>query len=195
MRVILACFCIIWWLAIATYWMLMGVPVHLLWLCDLGLLLTGIGFLLRSSVLLTSQFIGGFLVQLIWSLDFLPRLLFGMKIFGWTGYMFSPTHSAIAKFLSLFHLFLPVLLLYGVIKYGYAKTGLRLQVIITVPLYILSYLLTNSADNTNWVLGPFWKAQGALPPLIYLALWMILTFLMYGIFDFVSRRFYFKNDH
>lgn len=181
-------FCLVWWSCIAFYWISSGEPFHLLWLCDLTLLITGIGFFLKNSLLISSQVIGTLLVQLSWNLDFWLRLITGSKVFGFTEYMFSPAQPMQVRILSVFHIFLPVFLIYAIIRLGYDLRGWRWQAYLTAGVYMLSFLTTNTKQDTNWVLGPFWKVQNAVPALLWLIMWLMLTIVLYWIFHLFLKN-------
>lgn len=187
-HLIAAIICISWWILIAVYWISSGEPFHLLWLCDLTLLITGIGLLIKNPFLISSQIVGTLPIQLAWNIDFWLRLAAGTKIFGFTEYMFSPSHPNEVKLLSLFHIFLPVFLILAVLKLGYDKRGWILQAVITCLAYTLSFLTTNLAQDTNWVLGPFWREQKVIDAEIFLVIWIILTVLLYIIFNLVLMQ-------
>jgi len=181
-------FCFAWWSCIAFYWISSGEPFHLIWLCDLTLLITGIGLIFGNSLLISSQVIGTLLVQLSWNLDFWLRLITGSKVFGFTEYMFSPAHPVQVRILSVFHIFLPVFLIYGIIRLGYDLRGWRWQSYLTAGVYGLSFLTTNPSQDTNWVLGPFWKAQNVVPGWLWLIIWLMLIIIMYWIFHLILKK-------
>jgi hypothetical protein len=181
-------FCLAWWGCIAFYWISSGEPFHLLWLCDLTLLITGIGLLLENSLLISSQIVGTLLIQLSWNLDFWLRLITGSKVFGFTEYMFSPAHPIQVKILSVFHIFLPVFLIYACLRLGYDVRGWRWQAFLTTGVYILSFLTTNQSQDANWVLGPFWKTQRIVPGWMWLAIWLALTIAMYWVFHLILKK-------
>lgn len=181
-------FCFAWWSCIAFYWISSGEPFHLIWLCDLTLLITGIGLMLENSLLISSQVIGTLLIQFSWNLDFWLRLITGSKVFGFTEYMFSPAHPVQVRILSVFHIFLPVFLIYAIIRLGYDLRGWRWQAYLTAGVYGLSFLTTNPSQDTNWVLGPFWKAQNAVPGWLWLIIWLMLTIAMYWIFHLILKK-------
>jgi hypothetical protein len=183
-------FCFAWWSCIAFYWISSGEPFHLLWLCDLTLLITGIGLLLNNPLLISSQVIGTLLIQLSWNLDFWLRLITGSKVFGFTEYMFSPAQPMQVRILSVFHIFLPVFLIYAIIRLGYDLRGWRWQAYLTAGVYVLSFLTTNPLQDTNWVLGPFWKVQNVVPGWLWLVVWLMLTIAMYWIFHLFLKIFF-----
>ncbi len=187
-------FCLIWWGGIAYYWIDAGMPVHLLWLCDIALPLVGLSLIINNRVILSSQVLGTLVIQLLWLIDFIPSLIFKTKLFGWTSYMFNPDHPSILKFLSLFHVFLPFLMIAALLQYSYDKRGLILQSIITAVVYIFSFIFTTVEDNTNWVLGPFWKIQEMMNPIVYLLVFYILTLILYLCSHFVLLKI-FKNTN
>lgn len=140
------------WMAVwvPVYWSHNG-PSHFLWLCDVANWLIGIGLWLESRLLLSSQAVGVLLIQVAWSLDFLAALLFGFHPLGATGYMFDPARPLYLRSLSLFHLVVPVLLLWAVRRFGYDRRGLTLQTALTVLLLPATYLVTEPVHNVNWL--------------------------------------------
>lgn len=180
--------CLFWWALIAVYWISVSDPFHLLWMCDLTLLITGIGIVIKSPALLSSQIVGTLPIQIAWNIDFWLRLISGTKIFGFTDYMFSPAHPAEVKVLSLFHIFLPVILVFSLIRFGYNANGWKLQALITAAAYLVSYVTTNPSADANWVLGPFWREQKILPGWLWLIIWLLLTVLMYWMFNLILKR-------
>ena len=56
--------------------------------------------------------------------------------------------------LSLFHVALPVVLVWALTQLGYDRRALLVQTILGTIVLILSDLLTDPAENTNWVFGP-----------------------------------------
>jgi hypothetical protein len=113
------------------------------------------------------------LPELAWNVDFFGRLLTGRKIFGLSGYMFDPQKPLYLRALSLFHMILPVVLVWMVSRLGYDRRAWALQTILALIVLSVTYWLTDPAENINWVYGPGSKPQTWLPPLAYLALLMI----------------------
>ena len=81
-------------------------------LCDLAVLLSVLGLWTRSALLLSSQALSSLVVDGLWVLDVSWRLAFGRHLIGGTEYMWDPRFPLELRLLSLFHVVLPVLLLW-----------------------------------------------------------------------------------
>ena len=104
------------------------VPVYLhtygvtnfLWFCDAALILTVIGMWLENSLIISACAVGILLPQCVWLVDFGGQLL-GFRLLGLTGYMFDSHLSLFARGLSLFHGWLPMLLVWLLSCLGYDR--------------------------------------------------------------------------
>jgi len=74
--------------------------------------------------------------------------------------------------LSLFHVPLPILLIYLVHRLGYDRRALVFQILLAWIVLPATYLLTPPQKNINWVYGPT-GPQHLVPPLIYFFMLMI----------------------
>lgn len=99
---------------------------------------------------------------------FLWELLSGRQLFGLNSYMFDETIPFPVRILSLFHIWLPVLLLWQVRRLSYDSRAWYMQTAVTCAIFVLTYLLTDPAQNINWVFGPGNKPQSVIPPVLYL---------------------------
>jgi hypothetical protein len=113
------------------------------------------------------------LPELAWNLDFFGRLLTGRHLLGLARYMFESDTSLLLRGLSLFHVFLPVLLLWMLVQVGYDSRAFVAQTVFGEVLLILTFALTDPSKNINWVFGPGSKPQRRVPPAVYLAAVMI----------------------
>jgi hypothetical protein len=169
------------WLKIAfTAWMLVWIPAYMsfygpqnfLWLCDLCNFIVLIALLTESSLLFSSQMVAVLIVDIIWGIDVTGALLSGVHLIGGTEYMFNPGIPILIRLLSLFHVFIPAIIVFGVIRLGYHKRGLILQTLLTWVILPLTYLLTSPEMDINWVWGLFGKPQSTLAPWFYFLLCM-----------------------
>ena len=92
-------------------------PTNFLYFCDLALLFTLAGLWLDNPLLISMCAVGILLPQTLWVIDFIFNL-FGRKTTGLTDYMFDRDRSLFLRGLSLFHGWLPFLLLYLVWEMG-----------------------------------------------------------------------------
>ena len=96
----------------AAYWHAWG-PANFLHLCDIAVILTCIGLYTNSALLISSQAVSSVLIDLVWTLDVAARLIFGRHLIGGTEYLFDATTPLWARLLSLFHIILPIILLWS----------------------------------------------------------------------------------
>src|SRR3954471_16252212 len=102
---------------VPVYWHYYG-PTNFLYFCDIALFLTLAGIWLENPLLVSMCAVGILAPQVLWVADFLTNL-FGMPLLGMTDYMFNAQSSRFLRGLSLFHGWLPFLLVYLVWKLGY----------------------------------------------------------------------------
>jgi hypothetical protein len=138
------------WLAvwIPAYWSFYG-PVVFLNLCDIAVILTCIGLWRGSALLLSSQALSSLVVDLTWILDLVSRAFTGHHLIGGTEYMWDPAYPAWLRALSMFHIALPVALIWSLRQVGYDRRGYRLQMGIAVVVMIASRAV-GAAENTNF---------------------------------------------
>src|SRR5437867_1097247 len=148
-------------------------PTNFLWFSDLALLVTGAALWVESSLLASMMALAVLLPELMWNVGFFARLLLGWNLGGLSGYMFNQHIALYLRGLSLFHVFLPVLLLWMLYRLGYDRRALPAQTIVAMIVLPLSYCLSDPAHNMNGVFGPGAQAQHTIPPLLYLALIMV----------------------
>jgi hypothetical protein len=157
---------------IPVYWQKYG-PANFLWFSDIALLTTAVALWTESSLLASMMALAVVLPEVAWNVGFFSRLIGGKDISGLAGYMFDPALPLSLRLLSLFHVFLPPLLLWLVWRLGYDKRALPAQAILVWLVLPATYLLTRPADNINWVRGFGTQPQTALPPVAYLGLLML----------------------
>lgn len=164
---------------VPVYWHYRG-PAEFLWLSDVALFL-GVAALWRESRLLASMMgVGALAPELVWSVSFLGRLATGQPLFALTNYMFDPAVPLPLRTLSLFHLFLPPLILWLLARWGYDRRALAAQTALTWLVVPLSRLLTAPTSNVNWVYG--WPGAPPAPwpaPLYVGGLMLALALLVY----------------
>lgn len=166
---------------VPVYWMNYG-PTNFLYFCDVALLLTLVGIWREDALLISLPAVGILLPQVLWCVDFLVQLC-GGHLTGMTGYMFNADNSLFLRGLSLFHGWLPFLLIYLVRKTGYDRRALPGWTIITIFLCLIAYFLLPEAGavladskiprNVNYVFGmDDAKPQELLPAPAYLIAWI-----------------------
>jgi hypothetical protein len=155
-------------------------PLNFLWFCDVALLVTLAALWLESPLLASMQAVAITLPQLLWVLDFLVRLVTGGHVIDLTEYMFNPEIPLPLRGLSLFHGWLPFLLLWLVWRLGYDRRALWAQTLLAWGVLLLCYLLVPEIDNAhagnvNKVFGPSDDApQSWMPQLAWVGVLMLI---------------------
>ena len=154
------------------YWSFHG-PANLLWLCDVANFFIALALLVDSPLLFSSQAVGVLLIQLAWMVDFFGRLILGHHLIGGTEYMFEAAQPLWLRGLSLFHVFVPVLLVWAIWRLGYDRRGWWLETVLLWLILPLSFVAAPPPDNLNWLWSPFGIEQTWIEPGYYLLFSMI----------------------
>lgn len=164
---------------VPVYWTQYG-PTNFLYFCDMALILTLIGVWMESPLLVSMPTVGILAPQILWAFDFALGLL-GLRLTGLTDYMFNPTSPLLLRGLSLFHGWLPFLLIYLVWRLGYDRRALLAWTTLAWALMLISYFFlpgpTPDAGltpvNVDYVFGLSDSApQSWMPGWAWLALMM-----------------------
>jgi hypothetical protein len=183
---------------VPTYWSNYG-PTNFLYFCDVALFVTLIGIWSESALLVSMAAVGIVAPQIIWVADFVAEC-FGGHLTGMTAYMFNENRPLFLRGLSLFHGWLPFLLIYLVWRTGYDRRALISWTVLAWVLIIICYTLMpgprlDAAEiatpvNINYVHGmkdtepqpwmPAWawlaSLMAGLPLLIFLPTHFALRF-------------------
>jgi hypothetical protein len=163
-------------------------PTNFLWFCDAALILTVAGMWLENSLLISMCSVGILVPQCLWLADFGSNLL-GFHLLGLTGYMFDHRLPLFTRGLSLFHGWLPLLLVWLLLRLGYDKRGLPAWTGLAASLVLVGYFFTPPAGahltdpnipiNLNYVYGfndqqpQTWINQNLYVILWLGALWLV----------------------
>jgi hypothetical protein len=154
---------------------------NFLWFSDIAFIGAVPALWLESAALASVLAVAVLLPEILWNVDFVARLLTRRRITGLTDYMFEPERSRLLRGLSLFHVPLPLVLLWMVREYGYdARAGLTGALVLAAVVLPWSRAVSTPERNINWTygLGP---RRSALSPAIYVALlyaaFVMLVFL------------------
>jgi hypothetical protein len=151
------------------YWLSYG-PANFLWGSDIALVFVCAALWLEHPLPNSMMAIGLLPFEVVWCIDF----LFGARFLGSTAYMFEPDRPLYLKALSLFHIMLPVIMVFLLRRLGYDRRALIAQTLLIWIVLPATYLLTDPAENVNFAYGPGMEPQTWLHPIAYLALIMIL---------------------
>jgi len=160
---------------VPAYWAHYG-PRNFLWFSDIALLGAGAALWLESPLLASMMMLAVLLPECAWNLDFFGRLLTGHRMFDMSAYMFERERPRFIRALSLFHVPLPVGLVWLVHRLGYDRRAWLGQSLLALVVLPVTYWLTDPAENVNWVHG-LGAPQRRLPPWFYLAL-LIVAFAL-----------------
>ncbi len=127
---------------------------NFLWFSDIALIGAVPATWLESAPLASVLTVAVLLPELLWNADFLGRLLLRRRITGLTDYMFEPQRPRLLRGLSLFHVPLPLVLLWMVAAYGYdAEAGLPGAIALAAIVLPWSRILGTPDQNINWTYG------------------------------------------
>ncbi len=165
---------------VPVYWVNYG-PANFLYFCDVALLMTVPGIWLEDKLLISIPTVGIFLPQMVWVADYIAHFA-GTSVNGMTDYMFDASKSFFLRSLSLFHGWLPFLLLYLTWRVGYDRRAFWAWTILAWALILISYLYMpgptpdagGRAVNINYVHGMSdTEPQKWMHPYAWLALLMV----------------------
>jgi hypothetical protein len=168
-------------------------PTNFLYFCDISLVLTLIAIWPENALIISMCAIGIVIPQVIWVVDFLVNAA-GFSLTGMTDYMFDSSRSPFLRGLSLFHGWMPFLLIYLVWKTGYDRRALWPWTFLAWTVFLVCFFLMPppvpnpglAPVNINYVWGMRDTApQDILPPYLWLASLMIAT----PLFVFIPAHF------
>jgi hypothetical protein len=166
-------------LLVPIYWRQYG-PANFLWFSDIALLAMVLALWLESPLLTSMMALAVVLPELAWNIDYFFRLATGGPLIGLTNYMFDATIPLFIRSLSLFHVALPLLLVWMLHRLGYDQRALFWQTLVAIVVLPLSYFVSNPRDNVNWVYGLGEQSQMLVPgPLFVIFLMLMLPLVIY----------------
>ncbi|HVX99910.1 MAG TPA: hypothetical protein VHA55_08985 [Pseudorhodoplanes sp.] len=161
-------------------------PTNFLYVCDFALILTLIGIWTESALLLSMPLVGIGALQTLWIADYAVNL-FGVSLTGMTDYMFEQNRPLYLRGLSLFHAWLPLLLVFLVFRTGYDRRAFAAWTATSWVLILVCYFFMPpprrdpglTPVNINYVWGPSdFAAQTWVPPVVWVAGLMLLVPLL-----------------
>jgi hypothetical protein len=163
-------------------WRVYG-PLNFLWECDVAVLTILIALWSNSRLLTSIAAIAAVVPMGLWIADIAARIVLGHYVFGFAGYMFDRHVPRVIRLISAFHIWLPLLLIWMLIKVGYDRRAFLFQSLFMAGLLVTCWLVSlpppehsmHEPVNINWVYGTSDQGpQTKLPPLAYLALMIVL---------------------
>jgi len=181
-------------LLVPIYWRQYGLA-NFLWFSDIALLVMVPALWLESSLLFSMMALAVLLPELAWNIDYFSRLATGVSPIGLTNYMFDPSIARFIRGLSLFHVVLPIVLVWTLHRLGYDRRALLLQTIVAAVVLPLSYLASNPRENVNWVYGFGERQQTMIPaPLFVLFLMLMFPLVVYLPMHLLLERLFGPGD-
>ena len=133
------------------YWRQYG-PQNFLFYCDLGNLLIMVGLWLESRLIISWQAVGLLVFQTLYAVDLLVAFVVAHHPFGGTEYMFDPAIPLFIRALGLYHIIVPVLLLWAVRRLGYDPRAWKWQTVLMVIVVPINFFWHPEA-NVNFARG------------------------------------------
>jgi len=151
-------------------------PRNFLWFSDIALFTTAAALWLESPLLASMMALAIVLPETGWAVSFFGRLLFGVRFSDMADYMFDAEKPRYVRALSLFfHVAMPAVLIWILYRLGYDARAFVAQTALAWIVLPVTYALTTPQENINWVYGLWGGAQKRVPPLVYLAAFMIVV--------------------
>ncbi len=169
-------------LIVPLYWTHYGPPVFL-WFCDAALFLTLIGLWWGKPLLISSQALAVALPVLMWNADVASRLIFGVHLFDATQYMFDAGRPWFLRAISLYHVWLPILLVWMLRRWGYHSRAWALQSFVACFLLLAAFAFVHDplapAGNVNKLFG---LRDGAPQQSFPHEWWLVVLLFWYPLF-------------
>jgi hypothetical protein len=154
-------------LLVPIYWHQYG-PQNFLWFSDLALILSVVALWRESSLLASALALSVLVFDIIWCIDILGGLPLGKPLVGFSPYMFDSQYPLWLRLLSLFHLWMPPLLVWMVMRFGYDRRALVIQTVACWIVLVASYFISTREENINFVFG-LGESEPPVPGLVYFA--------------------------
>ncbi|MBC5774832.1 membrane-associated protein [Pontibacter sp. KCTC 32443] len=157
---------------VPVYWKHYG-PANFLWFSDVALFSVGVALWTGNRLLLSMMAVGVLGLEIIWNIDYFGRLLTGRQLLGLSEYMFRQDLSLFLRGLSLFHVFLPSIVIWLLWEWGYDTKAIYYQTGLAWLILLTTYLFSDPKENINWVFGIGNKPQHTITPNLYFILVLI----------------------
>lgn len=170
---------LVWFAAwLPAYWHYWGWR-NFLQLCDVAVFVVVVGFWIGSSLLLSSQAVGFPVIALVWTADVAWRLLTGTHLIGGTEYLWDAQYPLWLRLLSLYHIVLPLLLLWSLRRTGYDQRGWKLQAVIALAAMIAAAVLAPGLNYNMVERDPLLGRTWGPTPLHIAFIWTVLAAVVY----------------
>ncbi len=176
---------------VPVYWHYYG-PTNFLYFCDVALLLTVIAIWPENALILSMCAVGILIPQAVWVIDFTLNAA-GVSLTGMTDYMFDASRSLFLRLLSLFHGWLPFLMVYLIGKTGYDRCALWSWTLLAWVLLLVSFFLMPPPNphpgltpvNINYVFG---LSDYVVQPWVPRSTWFVGLLIGLPVFIFIPTH-------
>jgi hypothetical protein len=166
---------------------------NFLWFCDVALIVTFIGMWKDSKFLISTQAVAIVFLQFVWCIDFFFNMAFQRPLVGLATYMFDPEILLFVRGLSLFHGWLPFLLLWLVSRMGYDRNAWKAQIGICWTVLLTAFMVLPGPDtlagNVNNVFGWGETTQTVVHPVA----WLGIVLLAYPLLVYIPSHLVFSR--
>ena len=167
-------------IGIVLVWLRHYGPRNLLWLSDIALIGAVPAMWLQDARIGSVLAVAVLLPELLWNVDFVLRMATRRRWTGLTDYMFEAERPKILRALSLFHVPLPLVMLWLLHAYGYdRRVALPGAIALAAVVLPWSRAVSPPEKNINWTYG-LGAARVPWPAPAYVAL-LFLGFVV-GVF-------------
>jgi hypothetical protein len=126
----------------------------LLWFCCLANIYVLIGCATQRALWFSLAAVSTLAVQSIYAVDFVVACIAHASPTGATSYMFDPARPLAIRVLSLFHVWMPLLLLYALSKLGYDRRAFWIQTAVALCILPMCYYGFDPSVRTNDTVMP-----------------------------------------
>lgn len=113
------------------------------------------------------------LFQTLYAIDLVGAFFSGGHLIGGTEYMFDPRIPVLIRFLGLYHLVVPPLLLWALVRLGYDARGWKYQTLTAWVVVPINHFW-RPQYNVNWARG-LGREQHAIPGWLYLLGYLLVV--------------------
>jgi hypothetical protein len=146
------------------------------WFCNHTPVMFGLAFIFNKTQIVKGLINAGFLAQLVWTIDFLSKILFNTHIFNLTNYIFESPITIWILLTITIHMFTTNVALIITMKEKPQKISLFYSFIYIAFLYFLTLLTTIPEDNINWVFAI--DSIVFYSHILYTIFWPITVFIL-----------------
>lgn len=127
---------------------------NFLWFSDIAFIGAVPAMWLGNAQLSSVLAVAVLVPEILWNVDYAGRLLLRRRVTGLTDYMFEPERPLILRALSLFHVPLPLVLLWLLAAYGYdERVALPGAILLAAVVLPWSRWVSDPEKNINWTYG------------------------------------------